>query len=383
MGEWCVKVLWNLGLVFKEVEGSCGKYLVELDLETGVGICTCPGFVFHKKDCKHIRQLRYEVEKMGIKRGLRKKQKKDVRYFQSSISGINRMFVGGAYSSKIATGVFGLPGIGKSLFCIQECYYLLKQGYRVLFVDTEGSLNAQLDNWEAIFMERFGISDEVVDENLIMEDRYRKLDKILEYFGYRAEIKLKGGKVEVDCDEIRDKRKKWPSEFEKDIVENNVDFVIFDSLTNPIRLAIPPNPQNTPTKSYLEGKIIEKLCEVQDKYNVGCLVTMQGTFNPSKPYDNAVHFRGGLSVRYNVKRVLGFLKREKKDLEDYRQVWFVRGETGKPYSQVTFVKYTDLGILDVDLEKEGLKLEDMLTKSQLEMYMSGGVDGEFLGCNEE
>jgi len=364
-----MKVINNI--IYKNIEGSYGTYLVQIDLENNESFCTCPAFTFNKKECKHIRKVKEEIE-MAVKRGVKKVKKDDTRYFPSSIQGINEMFIGGAYSSKLISGIFGLPEIGKSLYCIQEAYWLISKGYKVLFVDTEGSLESQLDTWEPIFMERFGINDEIINDNFLIEDQYRKLDKLMTYLGYKTKVRMKGSKVVIDCDELRDDRKKYNSEFEKDIYENKVDFIIFDGLSNPIRLAFPSDIQNNPAKSFAEGKIIEKLSEMQDKYRLGCLMTLQATFNPANPYDNGVHLRGGLSVRYNVKRILSITKREKKGLEDIRQVWMVRGETGKPMSNMTFMKYTDLGIISFDPDKEGLKMEDLLTRSQLKTLCGSG-----------
>ena len=358
-----MKVLENIGIIYEDIEGS-NKYLVSIDLNNNIAVCTCPAFLFNRKECKHIRKVKEEIN-MAVKRGSRKGKKDDTRYFPSSIEGINELFIGGGYSSKLITGIFGLPEIGKSLFCIQEAYYLISKGYKVLFIDTEGSLESQLDTWEPIFMERFGIDDNTVNENLLIEDRYRKLENIMTYLGYKSKVKMKGSKVVIDCDELRDERKKYNYEFEKDVEKNKIDFIIFDGLSNPIRLAFPSDIQNNPAKSFAEGKIIEKLSEMQDRYKIGCLMTLQASFNPANPYNNDVHLRGGLSVRYNVKRILSITKREKRGLEDIRQVWMVRGETGKPMSNMKFMKYTDLGILDLDAEKEGLQVEDLLTKSQL------------------
>jgi len=355
-----------------EVWGSSGRrYMVFVD-DDGRGYCTCPSYCFRKK-CKHFEKLK-KVGEMVLSWDDVEKSKV-VKEFKSSLNVINDMFGGVAYTSDCIFGLFGLAGEGKSLFCIQEAFHLVSQGYRVLYIDTEGSLVSQLKRyWAKVFMERFNVSKDDLSDRFFIQnfredifaEKNEKIEKVLYYFGDNIEIEKKGNKIELRWIEKKGRKPKdGRSLIEKDLEKYKIDFVILDSISNPIRIAISSNPQNYPAKSDIEARILGHLLELQVGYNVGMLVTIQATYNPTNPYDNEIFMRGGLSVAYNIKRRVSMIRRNKKGLENYRAFFFERGEMGSSKSAVGFAKIDEYGFKDVNLEEEGLTASDLLTPSQL------------------
>jgi archaellum biogenesis ATPase FlaH len=358
-------------VVFNISSCSGKEYTLCVD-KNGNGYCTCPSFYFRKK-CKHFEKIK-KVGKMVLSWD-NVEESKVVREFKSSLNVINDMFGGSAYTSDNIFGLFGLAGEGKSLLCIQEAFYLMSQGYRVLYIDTEGSLVSQLRKcWADVFMARFNLSKNDLNERFFIQnfrekefaDKEEKIEKVLYYFGDNTEIEKKGNKIELKWIEKKGRKPKDNrSLIEKDVDKYNIDFIILDSITNPIRIAISSSPQNYPAKSDIEARILGHLLELQVEYNVGMLVTLQASYNPTNPYDNEVSMRGGLSAAYNIKRRISLIRRNKNGLENYRIFFFERGETGSSKSTVGFAKIDDFGYADLDLEKEGLTISDLLTGSQL------------------
>jgi uncharacterized Zn finger protein len=42
-----------------------GKYVVSFDEDVGEWRCTCPDFLFRKRECKHIRAVKEKLGKRG------------------------------------------------------------------------------------------------------------------------------------------------------------------------------------------------------------------------------------------------------------------------------------------------------------------------------
>lgn len=364
-----IKIYKNFMLFY--IESNSGKnYMIYIDKNNN-GYCTCRSYYFKRK-CKHFEQIK-KVKKMVLNWNS-VEESKVIREFKSSLNIINDMFNGAAYTSDSIFGLFGLAGEGKSLLCIQEAFYLMSQGYKVLYIDTEGSLVSQLRKyWAEVFMARFNLSKEDLSKRFFIqnfrEDEFagkeEKIEKVLYYFGDNIEIEKKGNKIELKWLEKKGRKPKDNrSLIEKDIDKYGIDFIILDSITNPIRIAISSNPQNYPAKSDIEARILGHLLELQVEYNVGMLITLQASYNPVNPYDNEVSMRGGLSAAYNIKRRVSLVRRNKIGFENIRIFFFERGETGSSKSTVGFAKIDDFGFDDLDLEKEGLKINDLLTGAQ-------------------
>lgn len=372
------------GVVGAVIKGSHGTYYTSYDYWRDEAVCTCIGFRVYKR-CKHVRYLKEYVDRRWNSLAISIGETESVfREFQSSLNALNELFGSMPYSSGELFGYYSMPNTGKSLLMIQEAVYLLSKGYTVLYIDTEGSGEKMIRKWAPIFAKRFKTNL----KNLYFESR-RTLESLCYYLGFEVKFITK----QVDEEELnpvvvdeennenkkgkKKKRKKKEkagkieviyrpldiSLVEQDIQKYKIDFVILDSLSNPIRAAFPTGQQNNPEKSFVEGRILQKLIELQEKYRVGVVVIMHASFNPASPYDTRIGYRGGLSVSHNLKRVVYIAK--KGGYEDYRKFWLVRSEDAKPWSKFVVAKITDMGYIDVDKSI----WEELLTPSEKKRLM--------------
>lgn len=381
--KWLVSWHGEIGMV---VKGNHGTYLTVYNVWRDEGYCTCIGWQVYKK-CKHLKYLKEDVGRRWNELAISIGETKSVfREFPSSLEALNEMFSGAPYSSGEVFAYYAPPNVGKSLLMIQEAVYLTSKGYNVLYIETEGSGEKMIRKWAPVFAQKFEGSDL---RRLYFESR-RTLETLARYFGFELRFVTKEVSedkliqellFEEDNDKSQDdkkskkkstkKRKKTNKEkggkieviyrplsvslLEEDISKYKIDFVILDSLSNPIRLAFPTGQQHNPEKSFVEGRILQKLIEVQEKYRVGSVVILHASFNPANPYETKIGFRGGLAVAHNVKRVVYIASKG-----DFRKFWLVRAEDAKPWSRYAVTKITDLGYIDVPKSK----WEELLTPSE-------------------
>lgn len=354
---------------FFEVRGRTGRYIVEADYENNFYFCTCPGWMF-RKTCSHIRYVK-EVIGVPISAEDIIAGRKNIRYFDSSIDILNEMFDGPPYSSGELFGIYGAYKSGKTLFSTQESFYRLSKGNNVLYMDTEGSIFNMIKKWGPVFKARFGIDDA---SGLLVED-VRSLRSLLWYLGYDMKIVSKIGRPKEDEPIVIDKKKSPKIEvsavrygdgpIEKIVRDNNIDFVILDSISNPFRSVFPTEQQNNPSKSFVEAAILQRLVELQRDYDIGVIITIQASWNEADMYSGItqVRTRGGFSVNYNVKRLVYLNSRDKEGVRSYRKFWLVRAEDAEPWSKVGVMKITDMGYVSVPITE----WKDVFTNSELKL----------------
>jgi len=364
------------GMVSAVVQGSQGLYMTVYDYWHDEGYCDCIGFRVYKR-CKHLKWLKSEVDRRWNDLAISIGETESVfREFPSSLECLNEMFGGSPYSSGELFAIYSPPNRGKTLFSVQETVYLISQGYKVLYIETEGSGEKMIRKWAPIFAKRFGANL----KDLYFESR-RTLETLAQYLGFEVKFVTK----QVSEEELQPealvkegkKKKKKKKEkgakieviyrpldlslIEQDIQKYKIDFIILDSLSNPIRSAFPPDQQNNPAKSFIEGRILQKLIELQEKYRVGVLIVLHASFNPANPYETQIGFRGGLSVAHNVKRVVYIAQRGGADWIAYRKFWLIRSEDAVPWSKYAVAKINEMGFIDVPKEE----WQNVLTDSEL------------------
>jgi len=375
------KYLEGRSIAYAITKGSTGYHITVLDFSDLEDYCSCIGWYVRKR-CRHVKWLVEKcMEECGMAIPIGKRIKEGVfRKFPSSLEALNEMFGGSAYSAGELFGIYAPAGTGKTLFAIQEAVWLTSKGYNVLYIETEGSGEEMIQKWAPIFAERFD-----GDLNRFYFESRRTLETLAQYLGFELkfatkkadESELTGSVNQLtlfDVDENGVKKKKGGrkkkskkdekvgkievmyrpldiSLIEQDIEKYKIDFIILDSLSMPIRATFPPDQQNNPSKSFVEARILQKFIELQEKFNVGVMVIMHASMNPARPYESAINFRGGLSVRHAVKRIVYLGKREKSGFDDYRKFWVVRASDTKPWSKVAVARITDLGYIDVPKEQ--------------------------------
>ena len=350
------------------VKGSTGVHTVSriVDPEQGEKVlCTCIGYRTHGT-CKHIQLMENVLQrKNGLGRWFKMPEIYDIdeyikmekNIYRSSLKALNDLFNNKPYSSDAITLIYGKPKVGKSLLILQEAIWLQMQGKNVLIIDTEGSLRESAEHWVPIFRRRFTGKGK---PGKLYVTKILTLEELAKFMGKKITVITKG-----------DERKGGKAEFaiigdtvnrlEEYIGSKRIDVVFVDSITAPIRTAIPSAQQNNPAKSDAEGFLMGRLMLAMDRYDVAVVVTAHASFNPANPYETGAEIRGGVAVHHFAKNVIYVDKRDKSGMREYRRLWLVRYGSNKPeWSDVGIVKITELGYVDVDIP-----VTELLTDSEL------------------
>lgn len=331
-------------------DGSVGTYVIDKS-----NFCTCPSFLF-KGNCKHVEAVKNM--KISELSSFRKK-------YTSSISTLNEKFDGYFYTNDGIVGIVGKPDMGKSLFSIQETYSFAKE-VPCLFVDTEGGALTMFERWDSVFRKRFSPKKEIYFE------QKKSLYSLHEFLGFKTNVIFKAtdksgtkGKLEFRVIETITK-----PEINTLIEKEGIKFVVIDSISSPIRQTFTDEQQNFPAKASAQALIFGKLLELQDKYGVGILVTLQASFNPADPYStvDSISARGGIVVHHYTKRLFYMDRRDKKEYKDYRRLWFLRVENKPKLSDVIPLFIDDNGFHECNIE-----MKDILTDAEYRIVTGGGA----------
>jgi RecA/RadA recombinase len=322
----------------------------------GERFCTCPGFIYNGK-CWHLNSL---AQSRLLEGGNVKIEELVSKCWEikSSLSNLNSLFGGSAYSTCETMALYGLPNVGKTLLSLQEAMYFASQGVNVLYIDTEGSLASAYRAFGQAFRERFGEPKGVIEVEVV-----KTLEELLYFLGFKVDVELKGQKVEVQAEEVGGE----PG-IERAVREGKIGFIIIDSITQPIRERFPSVQQNFPARADVTGMIYASLLRAQAKYGAGILTTHHATFNPANPYETLADIRGGIAVLYTNKRVVYLDYREKKGMENVRRFWLVRGPGKQSWSDVAFARIDDRGYWDIEFNL------DYLTEGEKATVLGGRDD---------
>jgi len=271
----------------------------------------------------------------------------------SGCSTIDRMFNGGlkiVWSEKekryigLPHGIFGKANIGKSLLAFQYSINAISQGLPVLYIDTEL-------NWDEITREyyidflsrRFNVSKEEINKNLHYISAPTIFD-LAEQFGILIEIETHGKQTLVRfayptarqlANMVRTskvpEKTKFNKEFFKDmpivktITDNNIKLVVIDSISAPIKEAIPVNQQNFPQRSNLFTTLLGSINKIADVYATAFLIITHGSVSPQEEQFGAIKYKmwGGDNLLYYIKRWMLIYSGMKEDREAFNK-WLMK-----------------------------------------------------------
>lgn len=348
--------LKRIGYVDKVFHGSTGSHVASCFIGEPYR-CSCISWDVRKK-CKHVNKLLSGIMAKDLEDILNSKD--DSKRLESNLNILNELVSDDLYNSDEIIAFYGKPQSGKSLLALQEIAYLSAQGKNILYIDTEGSITPMMRAWMPIFEKRFGkrkgkILVEVKKKLQSEYDSKGKSTKVglMEYIGYHVNInykskhktKKKKGKLEFNVVE----NIKNP-EIEKVIKENDIDFVVIDSITAPMKV-FTKNQQNYPSRDDAQSFLLRKLLDYQEEYKVAMLVIAHCTFNPTNPYETKAGITGGQSVKYFGKRLIYIDKREMKDLSTYRRLWIVRSENTDAWAKAGVAQIDDEGYHTIEDKK--------------------------------
>ena len=334
-------------------EGSYGTYVIDRDRVTGEVFCTCPAYYFRGK-CKHVEVVDVVQDVFKVER--------DIHLYKSHLGALNEIFGGYLYSSDIMVTLYGTPNVGKTLFSVEEMFNIARQGYNVLYIDTEGSGRQMIQKWREIFRSKYGVG-----EGKMYYEARKTFESLFMLFGVKARVvfqaadkKEEKGKMEFRVIKTFDK-----TEFDDIVSKYDIKFVILDSVISPIRQRIPDERQNNPAKASAISMLLGRLSYFQEKYNFGVLMTSHAVLDPTNPYQTGAILRGGIAIKHYSKRILYMDRREKKGLANYRRIWVVRGEDIPELGIVVGAKIDDSGYSEADIN-----LKELLTGGEYDKVMA-------------
>lgn len=339
--------------VYMRMDGSCSAevfsltrrdhiYAVGLEPDQSV-ICGCRGYISNQNICSHILAvIRWLEERQGIiynvfdrrfKRGLR------VSYIPTSLESFNKLMgiekpfkIAGGLPRGIILGLTADAEVGKSILCLQLMFDMIaKTGRNALFINTEpgsGIGDIYMDYWGRVFSHRFEIEFPQIRELYFTEKKRRKedrtrvkfkfdeydssapvifvanyssADQILEMMGRRITLEIGNtGKITpvYNTDELLPV---WKTGFGKFLEENNIGFLAFDSITEPINEFI-GGLKNYPGRHEATNIWMKMLRDYVSYYKLISVSTHHETvmgFGQARKQTKEI--KGGKSIRHSFK----------------------------------------------------------------------------------
>lgn len=253
----------------------------------------------------------------------------------------------GEFKGKEVYSIYGLASVGKTLYLIGEAINALKNGYRVIWIDTEGGFDGLWENFKNRYAKRFGYDFKNFEENW----EYRRIltaEELAKYLGIDIEVDYDKGKTEVSIKGFSEKEDTIYEKFGKK--RDNV-LIILDSFSSPFKMGFTTKVQDFSARADTQSIIMMAVMKFMDKTNAILLASHHSSLNPTNPYQTVGNVRGGNTVLYYSKYVIDFEIPKKKVLGDFRKLYAVRTSLSKNWELTTWVKITDDGYVDSSQEE--------------------------------
>lgn len=145
----------------------------------------------------------------------------------------------------------------------------------------------------------------------------------------------------------------------KFVKENNVKYVLVDSVTNPTEIFGPGGQMNNPGRDNANGNWFQQMQSLAEKYNTTIIAIFHYSLNPTNMYDKRGHPIGGKAVNANFKFLL-LLQRPagamgtpfstKAEKVNVRNLSLMRHPRKEPFKDFVSTKLTDDGFMDMDIK---------------------------------
>lgn len=256
----------------------------------------------------------------------------------SSLNAINNMI--GEYPLKIPIALFGRTMSGKTILAIQEALYCASQlGGDVLYIGTEGGEDLFIKQWVPVLSQRFNTS---VKFHLLQA---RSIEALLKIHGLQIELVLKQ-RIDVRfTGEVED-------EVSKLIKNRNIKVIVYDSLSNPLKIAFPSERQNFPARASALNMLMNKIQDIATDNDILVFGIHHASFDPSLTQGQAggimrPHISGGDAVCYNTKIILALLQTSSR-ITNVRRIYLVRFFNKPEWSESAFIEIKNDGWWDIN-----------------------------------
>ena len=239
----------------------------------------------------------------------------------------------GKYSGSSILAKYGLSTVGKtSLDMLLAMEYSHKTGLTSLVYDTEGGVDEFVEHWSEVYREKY--PDGKIEVRLM-----RSWEKVLNDFGYYPTVSVsEKGKMTV----ASAPRKRY-SDMAKYVMENQIGFISFDSLTQ-LMTPIGTAQQNLPARNTIQSMIFDSLLDLQDRFKTVITMNNHASKNPMVAQAKA-KMVGGKAVSHNCKWQIEIKRVGAKGCTNYRRLVLERSPV-KPAGQEGLCELTDEGYLD-------------------------------------
>jgi hypothetical protein len=233
--------------------------------------------------------------------------------------------------------IIGLPKTGKTVYALEQGYHVTKEvGGNILYLGTEEVTSFFLDIWIPEFEKKYSVKPKLF---------YRYLpsaEELLAYIGYYGHLIIQSsdeGKPKMEEKEevpqvgrqVKPKKEKGVkidfklirppdllnSEFAKDLKENNISYVVVDSVITPFEGVTIGGPQNFPIRANMETMFLTGLPKItyKSEKDIHIFMTNHLTFNPTDPWaqkmvEKFFVEKGGKQLGHYTKVVFGLGKRD-------------------------------------------------------------------------
>ncbi len=262
---------------------------------------------------------------------------------KSDLENINSLIEG--YDTQIPLAVYGVAKTGKTLFGIQESFWLMKQtGKNALFFSTEIGIDRYVEKWEPVFREKFKVPDTLkfIIKECPPQDGHLVL--ILKEFGKHLKMEMsEHGKVDISFLKRDDE-----SPIEKLITKENIGILVIDSLTKPFKSEeFAGVLKNLPSRATGVTIWLNAIHTLTLKHKLLTFVTHHASLDPTKPYALA-YMTGGSDINYDFKIQIYMEQSKSLQYSNMRWVHLVRFLNVKEWAKKTRLWVDNGGYKDVD-----------------------------------
>jgi hypothetical protein len=208
----------------------------------------------------------------------------------------------------------GPPDAGKSIYGLQHGYSVVaKTGGKILVLKTEESSDYLIDMWAPKFQTAYGVKEAPITRF------FKNAQELMAYCGQKGTITI-GDKNEFKPSEINVSK----SDFVKDIKDNEITYVMIDSITTPFNVLAAGGRQNLPLRAQCEELFFGALNATIVDNKIRLFTTNHISLNPTNPYQSReqIALKGGKIIEHYTK-ILFYLEPRTKP-HGYRKLWVVR-----------------------------------------------------------
>jgi len=275
-------------------------------------------------------------------------------FIQSHLEAVNKLILG--HPLKIPAIMYGPYSSGKSILFYQLAYDFLRSR-NVFFMDTEGGLYEMMTLWKPVFDKRFNIETRIskdlskrYDKGCVYLIEARHIRTVLREHGYDVELEITGGKKSEESVPKINLRIKGLTENRilKLIRENNVGYIVYDSISAPLRTGFVGGRTQLPARSDACSLWLSGILELADDYDVIIYSTAHESYDPANPYATP-HIRGPTALLYSFKIVLYLdpSRSQKNELKNRKTIWLQRFFNVEGWSKSAKVELTSEGYRDI------------------------------------